>query len=112
MGCMSTQLQRAGPDSTTAWPLTAGLDAKLGELRGKGFEVAWIEASRKDLTRLVMEGGEAAIRLDPDPAVDRAWYGDAEIRHSSTREGTWIFVKGRGTADAVSAHQVGPADAA
>ena len=112
MGCMATHSQRAGPDDAPAWRLTAGLDAKLAELRGRGFEAAWIEASRADLTRLVMEGGEAAIRLDPDPAVDRAWYGEVEIRHSPTRDGTWVFVKGEAAAGEVSAHEVGPPDAA
>jgi hypothetical protein len=107
MGCMATHLQRAGPDDPS-WRLTAGLDAKLAELRGRGFEVAWIEAGRADLTRLVMEGGEAAIRLDPDPAVDRAWYGDAEIRHTAARDGTWVLVKGEVAAGEVSAHQVAP----
>ena len=112
MGCMATHLQRANVDAPSAWPLTAGLDAKLAELRSRGLEVAWIEASRAELTRLVVEGGEAAIRLDPDPAVDRAWYGDTEIRHSSAREGTWVFVKGDVAAGDVSAHRVGPPGAA
>jgi len=107
---MATHLQRADRDDPPPWPLTAGLDAKLAALRGRGFEVAWIEASRADLTRLVMEGGEAAIRLDPDPAVDRAWYGDTEIRHSAAREGTWVFVRSEGAAGDVNAHQVGPPD--
>lgn len=110
MGCMATHPQRA--DDASAWRLTAGLDAKLAELRGRDFEVAWIEASRADLTRLVMEGGEAAIRLDPDPAVDRAWYGDVEIRHSSTRDGTWVFVRGEEAAGEAGAHLVAPPDAA
>jgi len=51
----------------TSWRLTDGLDAKLAELRGLGHEIQWIEACRADLTRLVMEGGEGAIRLDADP---------------------------------------------
>jgi hypothetical protein len=110
MGCMATHLQRAGPDAPPAWRLTEALDDKLAELRGQGFEVVWIECSREDLTRLVIEGGEAAIRLDPDPSVDRAWYGDAEIRHSSTRDLTWVFVKGEVAAGEVSAHVVGPPD--
>ena len=112
MGCMATHPQRAGSDAPPAWRLTEALDAKLAELRGQGFEVAWIESSRADLTRLVVEGGEDAIRLDPDPAVDRAWYGEAEIRHSSARDGTWVFVTGEAAAGEVSAHRVGPPDAA
>jgi hypothetical protein len=112
MGCMATHPQSADLDDPSAWRLTAGLDAKLAELRGQGLEAAWIEASRADLTRLVMEGGEAAIRLDPDPAVDRAWYGEVEIRHTSARDGTWVLVTGEAAAGELSAHQVGPLDAA
>jgi hypothetical protein len=107
---MATQLQRAEIDDAAAWRLTDGLDAKLTELRDRGFEVVWIEASRADLTRLVIEGGEAAIRLDPDPAVDRAWYGEVEIRHTPTRDLTWVFVKGEVASGEVSAHVVGPPD--
>src|SRR5476651_881011 len=112
MGCMATHLQRAASDAPPDWRLTDGLDAKLAELRGRGFEVVWIECSRADLTRLVIEGGEDAIRLDPDPAVDRAWYGDVEIRHASTRDMTSVFVKGEVAAGDVSAHVVGPPESA
>ncbi len=105
---MATHLQRAGVDVPSDWRLNEALDAKLAELRGQGFETAWIECSRDDLTRLVIERGEAVIRLDPDPAVDRAWYGDVEIRHSSTRDLTWVFVRGEVAAGDVSAHVVCP----
>jgi hypothetical protein len=115
---MATHLDRtsASPDPPPptaggAWRLTDALDAKLSELKGQGYEVLWIEASRADLTQLVMEGGEAAIRLDPDPAVDRAWYGETEIRHGATRELTWIFLRGEVAAGEVSAHVVSPPDA-
>ena len=112
---MATHLHRAESPGTEigdaeAWRLTDDLDAKLTELRGKGFEVLWIECSRDDLTRLVIEGGEAAIRLDPDPAVDRAWFGETEIRHNATRELTWIFLRGEVAAGEISAHVVGPPD--
>lgn len=107
MGCMATYLQRQS-DAPAAWRLTDGLDAKLAELRGRGFELAWIESCRTDLTRLVVEGGEAAIRLDPDPSVDRAWYGEVEIRHTSQRDQTWVFVRGEVAAGDVSAHLVAP----
>lgn len=106
---MANQAQRSD-DEATPWRLTDGLNAKLAELRGQGYEVLWIEACVGDLTRLVMEGGEAAIRLDPDPAVDRAWFGDVEIRHSAAREMTWVFLKGEVAAGEVSAHIVGPPD--
>ena len=110
MARMATHLHRAESTDAEAWRLTDDLDAKLMELRGKGFEVLWIECSRDDLTRLVIEGGEAAIRLDPDPAVDRAWFGETEIRHSATRELTWVFLRGEVAAGEISAHVVGPPD--
>jgi mannose-6-phosphate isomerase-like protein (cupin superfamily) len=94
------------------WRLTDSLDAKLAELRDRGFEVAWIESSRADLTRLIVEGGEAAIRLDPDPAVDRAWYGEVEIRHNSAQDETWVFVRGEVAAGEISAHVVAAPDTA
>jgi len=59
-----------------------------------------------DLTCLVVEGGETAIRLDPDPSIDRAWFGDIEIRHCAARDGVWIFVKGEVASGEISAHQV------
>jgi hypothetical protein len=107
---MANQSQRAAAAPEASWRLTEALDAKLAELRGRGFEVLWIEASLDDLTRLVVEGGEAAIRLDPDPAIDRAWFGAAEIRHSPTRQHTWIFLRGEVAAGEVSAHVVAPPD--
>lgn len=111
MGCMATHLQRES-EAPPAWRLTDGLDAKLAELRERGFEVAWIESCRADLTRLLIEGGDAAIQLDPDPGVDRAWYGEVEIRHASTGDETWVFVRGEVAAGDVSAHVVAPPQAA
>ena len=108
---MANQAQRAADETGAApWRLTDGLNAKLAELTGRGFEVLWIEACVEDLTRLVMEGGESAIRLDPDPSLDRAWFGDVEIRHTSARQMTWVFLKGEVAAGEVSAHIVGPPD--
>lgn len=101
---------RTQPDQSAVWRLTDGLNEKLADLAARGFEILWIEASRADLTQLVMEGGEAAIRLDPDPSLDRAWFGDVEIRHSATRELTWVFLRGEVAAGEVSAHVVGPPD--
>ena len=103
-------LRIAREPEPAAWRLTDGLNAKLAELRGQGFEILWIEACVEDLTQLVMEGGEAAVRLDPDPSLDRAWFGEVEIRHTATREMTWIFLKGEVAADEISAHIVGPPD--
>lgn len=112
MSCMATHLQRADADAPPTWRLTDRLNAKLAELRANGLEILWIESCRGDLTRLVVEGGEAAIRLDPDPAIDRAWFGEVEIRHTSTRGLTWVFVKGEVAAGEVSAHVIGPPDGA
>jgi hypothetical protein len=111
---MATHLDRTtadAPETAPPWRLTEALDAKLSELRSQGYEVLWIESSRADLTQLVIEGGEAAIRLDPDPAVDRAWYGETEIRHGATRDMTWVFLRGEVAAGEVSAHVVSPSDA-
>jgi hypothetical protein len=91
--------------------LTDALNAKLAELLGRGLAPRWIEANIEDLTRLMLESGEAAIRLDPDPAVDRAWYGKVEIRHAGGREQIWIFVTGEVASGEVSAHVVTPPDA-
>jgi uncharacterized protein YuzB (UPF0349 family) len=107
---MATHLQRAGSEPA-AWRLTEALNAKLAELTGLGFDVQWIESSRADLTRLIVEGGDDAIRLDPDPAVDRAWYGAVEIRHGATREDTWVFVRGEVASGETSAHVVSAPDA-
>jgi hypothetical protein len=111
MGCMETHPQPTGTGSEpAAWRLTEALDAKLAELKALGLEVHWIESSHADLTRLIIEGGEAAVRLDPDPAVDRAWYGDVEIRHTSSRELTWVLVRAETDSEEVSAHVVSPPD--
>ena len=94
----------------TPWRLTEALNEKLAELRGRGLQLAWIECSRDDLTRLIVEGGEAAVRLDPDPSLDRAWYGDLEIRHSAMRPRTWVFLWGEDPAGGISAHVIGTPD--
>ncbi len=104
----SAETQTAG----SAWKLTDALNAKLAGLKELGFEVLWIESSRADLTQLVMEGGEAAIRLDPDPALDRAWFGEVEIRHTAERDMTWVFLRGEVASGEVSAHVVSPPGAA
>jgi hypothetical protein len=94
------------------WRLTDGLKDKLAELTGCGFEVLWIEACVEDITRLVMEGGDGAIRLDPDPSLDRAWFGEVEIRHTTSRQMTWVFLRGEMADGEVSAQLVGPPDPA
>lgn len=108
---METQLTQALAAPPTTWRLTHALNAKLAELRGKGFKVLWIESSRDDLTQLAVEGGDNAIELDADPEKDRAWYGEVEIRLSQTRSLTWLFVEGEVEGE-VSAHIIGPPDPA
>ncbi len=114
---MANQAQRATVElSAPPWRLTEALNSKLGELRALGHEILWIEAGVDDLTRLVMEGGEDAIRLDPDPSVDRAWFGEVEIRHTAGRQMTWVFLRGevapkdKEGAGEISAHIVGQPD--
>jgi hypothetical protein len=106
---MSTHLQSVEAEPEAApWRLTDALNAKLAGLRNLGFEVLWIESCRADLTRLVMEGGEDAIRLDPDPGLDRAWFGEVEIRHAPEREMTWVLLRGEVASGEISAHVVSP----
>lgn len=107
---MANHPQRAdvGPSGPPPWRLTDALNAKLAELTRMGLEVVWIEACVEDITRLVLEGGEAAIRLDPDMAQDRAWYGGVEIRHTAARPMTWVFVRGEVASGEASAHVVEP----
>jgi hypothetical protein len=108
---MANHPQRVEPEpDAKPWRLTDGLDEKLAELRAKGLDILWIEACREDLTALVMEGGDTVIRLDPDPGVDRAWYGDVEIRHTALRTLTWIFVRGEEPSGEVSAYIVSAPD--
>jgi hypothetical protein len=89
----------AGPAST----LTERLDARLAELTRSGYRIQWIEASEKELVTLFAEGGGEAIVLDPDPAVDRAWYGAFEIRPSE-KGLVWIYLEGE--YEGLSAHIV------
>ena len=102
----------ASDPEPSPWRLTDGLHAKLAELTAQGYEVLWIEACVEDLTRLVLEGGESAIRLDPDPSLDRAWFGEVEIRHTAARQMSWVFLRGEVAAGEISAHVVGPPDPA
>ena len=99
----------AARSKAPSWRLTEALSGKIAELAGRGFEVQWIEASLEDLTRLVQEGGPDAIRLDPDPGLDRAWFGEVEIRYGAAQPDTWVYVRGEVAAGDVSAHRVEPA---
>lgn len=108
---MTTPPQPAGTGpEAAAWRLTEALDAKLAELKALGLDVLWIESGRTDLTRLIVEGGVDAVRLDPDPAIDRAWYGDVEIRHTLSRDLTWVLVRAEADSEEVAAHVVSPPD--
>lgn len=89
----------AEPDSK----LTERLDAKLAELIRSGYRIQWLEASQKDLIALFTEGGDDAIRLDPDPDLDRAWYGQFEIRPGE-KDFVWIYLEGE--YDGLSVHIV------
>ncbi|MBS0360109.1 MAG: hypothetical protein JSR98_01910 [Proteobacteria bacterium] len=104
---MANQSHAAGPKAEP-WRLTEALNAKLAEVRERGFEPKWIESSLEDLTLLIREGGEEAIRLDPDPSVNRAWFGEVEIRHNGDQPFTWVFVSGEVAAGNISAHVVEP----
>ena len=73
--------------------LTDRLNAKLDELRSKGYQVQWIAAPVSDLTTLLREGRDEAIQLDPDPSLDVAWYDGVEIRPSAV-PGVRVFLTG------------------
>jgi hypothetical protein len=73
--------------------LTARLDAKLVEIERAGWTVRWLEIGRDELLTLFREGGQDAVRLDPDPARDCGWYGRYEVRHTG-RDLVWIMIEG------------------
>jgi hypothetical protein len=73
--------------------LTARLDAKLAEIESAGWRVCWLEIGRDEMLTLFREGGEDAVRLDPDPARDCGWYGRYEVRYSG-RELVWVVIEG------------------
>jgi hypothetical protein len=75
-------------------PLVARLNAQIAEFLARGDTIEWIEAEHDSLVRLFLESGEDVVSLDPDPEVDRAWYGQIEVR-ACPHEGLWIFRKGR-----------------
>jgi hypothetical protein len=90
-------------DSSQPSTLTERLDARLAELTRSGYRIQWIEASEKELVTLFAEGGDQAIVLDSDPGVDRAWYGEFEIRPSE-KGLIWIYLEGE--YEGLSAHIV------
>ena len=82
-------------DHAAASPLTLTerLDNRLSELIRSGYRIQWIEAAEKELITLFAEGGDEAIVLDPDPTVERAWYGEFEIRPTE-KNLIWIDLEG------------------
>lgn len=90
-------------DAPSPERLTDRLNAKLHELRVAGFTILWIEAELAAFTTLIMEGGEEAILLDPDPDRDVAWYGGCHIRHAS-EPGVRVYLEGE--TDGISWHVV------
>ena len=86
--------ESSGPaEATSPDLLTDRLNRKLRELKAEGFIVLWITAPLADLTTLLLEGGDQAILMDPDPDRDVAWYGGCRIRHS-TDPGVRVFLEG------------------
>lgn len=82
-----------GQETPRAETLTERLTAKLAEIVERGFHVKWLEMSQAEMVTLFREAGEEVIRLDPDPAVDKAWYGDIEVR-ASKNGCVWIWIEG------------------
>jgi len=73
--------------------LTQRLTDTLAEIKAKGFHVKWLEMSQAEMVTLFREAGEEVIRLDPDPSVDKAWYGEIEVR-ASKNSCIWIWLEG------------------
>jgi hypothetical protein len=76
------------------------LEGLLGRLRdalrtieGAGYRVCWITAGPEELVRLFEDGGDSVIRLDPDPATDRAWIGSYELKPTET-SGVFVYLEG------------------
>src|SRR5258708_21632864 len=82
-----------GHASSQASTLTGRLDARLAELTRSGYRIQWIEVSEKELVTLFVEGGDEAIVLDPDPGIDRARYGEFEVRPTE-KDLIWIYLEG------------------
>src|SRR3954452_20844240 len=80
-------------EAPRAETLTQRLSDTLAEIKAKGFHVKWLEMSQAEMVTLFREAGEEVIRLDSDPAVDKAWYGDIEVR-ASKNTCIWIWLEG------------------
>jgi len=84
--------------------LTERLDRKLAELTERGYAIQYLEIGEGELVQLFREGGDEAVRLDPDPDVDQAWYGDHEVR-ATDKSCIWIWLDGEVPGE-ISAHVI------
>ena len=84
----------AGSPEPAASTLTERLKEKLAELTAAGYRIQHIEIAQPQMVTLFTEGGDEAIRLDDDPASDKAWYGDFEVR-ATEKDLIWIWVEGQ-----------------
>jgi len=94
-GAIPQPRRSAPPPASPSRPerLTARLDAKLAEIERAGWRVCWLEIGRDELLTLFREGGDEAVRLDPDPARDCGWYGRYEVRHTGNQL-VWVMIEG------------------
>jgi hypothetical protein len=74
-------------------PVMARLDDKLAALEAAGYRILWIAISEEELVQLLIEGGEQAVLMDPDPSRDVAWYKTYEIRPSD-KPGLRVYLEG------------------
>jgi hypothetical protein len=96
---LQTQFEAGGETG----PLVELLNARIAEFLARGDTIEWIAAEHDTLVRLFLEGGDDIVSLDPDPAVDMAWYGQFPLR-ACPHEGLWVYRKGR--FGHISAHAV------
>ncbi|MFL5298005.1 MAG: hypothetical protein ACJ798_16630 [Phenylobacterium sp.] len=92
------------PSPQPVLPLGERMDAKLAELEAFGYRIQWLEIGEDALVTLFTEAGEEAVRLDPDPDVDKAWYRDHEVR-AADKTGVWFWIEGEVEGE-LSAHVI------
>src|SRR5690349_20372691 len=90
---VAEEIEPAAPEPAAS-TLTERLNAKLVELAVAGYRIQHIEIAEPQMVMLFAEGGDEAIRLDDDPASDRAWYADYEVR-ATDKDLIWIWVEGQ-----------------
>ncbi|MGZ6016560.1 MAG: hypothetical protein ACXWKM_12510 [Phenylobacterium sp.] len=86
------EIEDAPPEPAVS-TLTERLNAKLVQLAVAGHRIQYIEIAEPQMVTLFAEGGDEALRLDDDPASDRAWYADYEVR-ATDKELIWIWIEG------------------